>query len=355
MTVTPIDANHCPGACMFLFEGYFGCVLYTGDFRYSGSMLDNETFLSKCTRDVNTLYLDNTFCNPRCTFPTRDDALKQIFDIIAAKSDHRILIGLHSLGKEELLVAVARHFRVYIYVPEDRLRQLELLEVPDVFTTNFTDTRIHVVDQHQLMKKNMDWCNYSTKTIGIIPSAVFTAIDRKSFGKNENIYIVPYSDHSSYEELKKFVAAINPGSVEPILSGKISFPDQRDMSCFQKYVNPALKQTFGELRLLASKSSGLNGRAIGVGMQHVLSRRSLKPLKKKRKEWREWCLRKRPMAKDVMYFSETDTANNTSNSATDALQVEANLPRISAQNEVKDQRLQKRSLNRKRLKRLLNL
>jgi DNA cross-link repair 1B protein len=33
MYVTAIDANHAPGSTMFLFEGYFGVILYTGDFR----------------------------------------------------------------------------------------------------------------------------------------------------------------------------------------------------------------------------------------------------------------------------------------------------------------------------------
>ena len=33
MTVTAIDANHCLGACMYVFQGYFGTIMATGDFR----------------------------------------------------------------------------------------------------------------------------------------------------------------------------------------------------------------------------------------------------------------------------------------------------------------------------------
>lgn len=39
--MTFFDANHCAGAVMVLFEGYFGRFLYTGDFRF-----DRKKFMS---------------------------------------------------------------------------------------------------------------------------------------------------------------------------------------------------------------------------------------------------------------------------------------------------------------------
>lgn len=117
MTVTLIDANHCPGSVMFLFQGYFGSILYTGqymdaqtrfylllffkitsqtcffagDFRYTPSMLREPCLRTNITIDV--LYLDNTNCDPNRTIPSRKRATQQIKEIIRRHPTHCVVIG----------------------------------------------------------------------------------------------------------------------------------------------------------------------------------------------------------------------------------------------------------------------
>ncbi|XP_030321389.1 5' exonuclease Apollo isoform X2 [Calypte anna] len=90
VTVTLLDSNHCPGSVMFLFEGAFGTILYTGDFRYTSAM---QGELALRGRHIDCLYLDNTHCHPHRALPSRHRATCQAARIIRAHPQHHVVIG----------------------------------------------------------------------------------------------------------------------------------------------------------------------------------------------------------------------------------------------------------------------
>ncbi|XP_011938700.1 PREDICTED: 5' exonuclease Apollo isoform X1 [Cercocebus atys] len=210
MTVTLLDANHCPGSVMFLFEGYFGTILYTGDFRYTPSMLKEPALT--LGKQIHTLYLDNTNCNPALVLPSRQEAAHQIVQLIRKHPQHNIKIGLYNLGKESLLEQLALEFQTWVVLSPRRLELVQLLGLADVFTVEEKAGRIHAVGHMEICHSNMLRWNQTHPTIAILPTS------RKIHSSHPDIHVIPYSDHSSYSELCAFVAALKPCQVVPIVS-----------------------------------------------------------------------------------------------------------------------------------------
>ena len=105
--VTPIDANHCPGAVIFLFELPDGRVaLHTGDFRYQPAMASHPALSG---RRLDLLYLDTTYADPQYTFPTQQAAVAEVVlqcRLLQASSRTLILFGAYSIGKERVYLQV---------------------------------------------------------------------------------------------------------------------------------------------------------------------------------------------------------------------------------------------------------
>ena len=126
--VTFFDSNHCPGSIMILFKGYMGTVLHTGDMRFDEKLIYQNPILyprdlrnkelKNCSIPVDECIFDNTFCDPIFQFGTKEKALEEIKDVIDANRNSRILISIDSLGKEDLLIHLAEHYKtpVYIYI-----------------------------------------------------------------------------------------------------------------------------------------------------------------------------------------------------------------------------------------------
>ena len=224
MLVTLVDANHVPGAIMVLVKGYFGNILYTGDFRYSVDMLKVQPLKVLINReDLDTVYLDNTYFYPTCDFPTRAEVQDKILTLLCDHPCHTIFIGTYKLGKESLLVELALRLNERILVSKEKLLQLEMLGLPDVFTLDPKQSRIHCVHAPLLHRRFLEQENRRQHVLGIKLTALYFGWDLPekapfSAGKDYNLHVFEYSDHSSYSELFEFVSALKPKEVKPIIT-----------------------------------------------------------------------------------------------------------------------------------------
>ncbi|KAL4569796.1 hypothetical protein LXL04_025439 [Taraxacum kok-saghyz] len=256
--VIAIDANHCPGAVMYLFRGDFGSMLYTGDFRWEvgteiSEMGKNMLLTALNNHKVDTLYIDNTYCDPSYSFPSRAVAAQQILNIINSYPDHDIIIGIDSLGKEDLLLYISKTLKVKIWVWPERLQTMHLLGLHDNFTTKTTLTRIRAVPRYSFSVETLEGLNTMRPTIGIMPSGLPWALKKnkpcglspmetdmmgmcidldtgnrytnKIEKYNQYIYTVPYSDHSCFTEIVEFVKFIRPGHMKGIVTSSSCYVD----------------------------------------------------------------------------------------------------------------------------------
>ncbi|KAK6131967.1 hypothetical protein DH2020_034292 [Rehmannia glutinosa] len=229
--VTCFDANHCPGAIIILFEPPNGKpVLHTGDFRFCED-LAKLSILQACP--IHTLILDTTYCDPQYDFPKQEAIIQFVIDAIQAEAFNPktlFLIGSYTIGKERVFVEVAKALRKKVYVTAAKLRILECLglqqEDMQWFTLNEQESHIHVVPMWSIASfKRMK--HMSIQYMGRFSLIVAFSPTGWSFGKGKKStgrrwqkgtiirYEVPYSEHSSFTELKEFVKFISPVNIIP--------------------------------------------------------------------------------------------------------------------------------------------
>ncbi|KIY02843.1 uncharacterized protein Z520_01308 [Fonsecaea multimorphosa CBS 102226] len=130
--VTLLDANHCPGAVMFLIEGDGKAILYTGDIRaepwWVNSIVQNPVLLPYACglKLLDCLYLDTTFATrdePYSNFPTKAEGLKELLEkVIQCPPDTIFYFRAWTLGYENVWVALSNTLQSRIHVNEYQFR-----------------------------------------------------------------------------------------------------------------------------------------------------------------------------------------------------------------------------------------
>lgn len=211
-TVTCFPANHCLGACMFLFEGYFGKFLYTGDFRGHESLHFPE-FIG-----VDRLYFDNTYlATSHENHLQLTEAVEEILSLLEKHEGFDVIIGMDYIGKEEILIEISKRLKRLICIEPDRYLMLQTMmpNLHQIFTKDEKKTNIRVSAKRHLTLKRLDELNLETPTFGLIMTGWRKPIKRSMDGSK--IYCVPYSIHSSCAELRAFVKHVRPCTLIPMM------------------------------------------------------------------------------------------------------------------------------------------
>lgn len=277
--VSLIDANHCPGAVQFLFRipgsggGKSETYVHTGDFRYCDSM-KLELGLTEFV-GCDAVFLDTTYCDPKFLFPSQEESIEYIVSVIerfgveneVSVKSVLFLVATYVIGKERILLEIARRCKRKILVDSRKLAILRVLGLgkDDAFTEEESESDVHVVGWNVLgetwpyfrpnfvkVKEIMNERGYS-KVVGFVPTGWTYEVKRNKFAvrtKDEfEIHLVPYSEHSNYDELREYVRFLKPKRVIPTVGVDVEKLDSKHADSMRKHFaglvdEMAIKQEF---------------------------------------------------------------------------------------------------------------
>ncbi|KAJ3360895.1 hypothetical protein GGF32_007939 [Allomyces javanicus] len=202
--VTCLDANHCPGAVMFLFQTANGkSHLHVGDFRACREMVENPLLSSVV---LDHVFLDTTYLDPTYVFPPQRAVVTVVAELarrlaknaplvvskrvakrnpprltlqpwphpdeflppgLVVNSRHHltpvfadrvtrllILVGSYTIGKEKVFLEICQTLRVRFYCDAKKWAILQCLSDPTLLQWYSPDPRradVHVVSMGALM------------------------------------------------------------------------------------------------------------------------------------------------------------------------------------------------------------
>ncbi|KAL0570548.1 DNA cross-link repair protein PSO2/SNM1 [Marasmius crinis-equi] len=224
--VTLIEANHCPGSCLFFYEGQQTVnagdsnfkspsvgsnrtfrYLHCGDFRASPRHVFHPAVRGK---RIDHVYLDTTYLDPRYTFPPQPLVISACAELATRIVENRTLgdqkstlamtswlstgpskekqkemkenilmvVGTYSIGKERIVKAIAKALNSKVYCDSRKAAILRCQADPELdalLTSNPLAANVHVVPLGFITSDKLEpyvnkYKGHFTKAVGFRPT-----------------------------------------------------------------------------------------------------------------------------------------------------------------------------------------
>ncbi|WVZ07015.1 hypothetical protein V8G54_020361 [Vigna mungo] len=235
---------------------------------------------------ADAVFLDTTYCNPKFVFPSQEESIDYVASVVervereCGDSNDKVLflVATYVIGKEKILLELARRFKRKIHVDARKMEVLRVLGYGESgeFTENGLESNIHVVGWNVLgetwpyfrpnfvkMKEVMAERGGSySRVVGFVPTGWTYEVKRSRFAVKSKdsfqIHLVPYSEHSNYDELREYVKFLKPKRVVPTVGLDVEKSDS-------KHVNRIRKHFAGLVDETANKHEFIRGFCRGLG------------------------------------------------------------------------------------------
>jgi DNA cross-link repair 1A protein len=196
----------------------------------------NDCLLVTVTNPYSRLGTDTLFYSSQHAFPKQTEMLKNVRDAVLAENHNPkvlFLFGTYTIGKEKVFFTAAEALQKKLYVGKQKKKVLDALgdcltiEERGLITSDDTATNLHVVpmgstsfDRMKLIKKY--YKNRYDTIVAFKPTGwTFTQTKKNDRGTKRSKrgqliqYAVPYSEHSSFSELRELVKFLQPRAIMP--------------------------------------------------------------------------------------------------------------------------------------------
>ena len=212
-----------------------------------------EEFPALWNNKIDKLFLDTTYCRPAYDFPNQSAVIARSVELVRNHAEKfaktLICVGSYTVGKERIFTAIAEDINAKIWASTEKARVLKTLNDPVIDKRLVTDplaAQIHVVEMVKVKRKDylteiLD--KYKARfdvVLGISPTGwthekgssadqSLSSLSIRSLGHKAYQLNVPYSEHSSYSEMKRFVQFLKMGSADKIIATvNVGNPQQRN-------------------------------------------------------------------------------------------------------------------------------